>query len=206
MSRIDLMPGRHDGDRRDRRARSGRRRCPSSALRRGGRRRCRRSRTPRCRRARRGASWPPPSWRRCGRSRRATARSRVVALCTSVAVASCSSCVGVEADVARPVEHGDRRRHRAVRADDRLDLGRHLDVGRVRHPVADDRRLERDDRSSRRERVGDLVGRHVDGGAHPHRRERGGDRLARLLAQVGDVGRASCPRSGSARARAPRRR
>ena len=51
-----------------------------------------------------------------------------------------------DSDGAHAVDDGDRRRNRTLAADDRLHLSGHLDVLRIRHPVADDRRLEGDDR------------------------------------------------------------
>ena len=74
------------------------------------------------------------------------------------AVASASSSSRDRPDEQPALVERDGRRHGAGRPDRRLGRGRHLDVVRVREPVADERGLEGDDGGARGERVGDLGG------------------------------------------------
>jgi hypothetical protein len=55
--------------------------------------------------------------------------------------------------------------NRAAVADDALDLDRRGQVLRVRHPMADDRRLQRDHGTPGRQRVGHLLGDDQPAGA-----------------------------------------
>ena len=69
----------------------------------------------------------------------------------------------LEADPWAAAQHGDGGRHGAEVPDELLDPGGHLDVLRIRHAVADDRALQRDDRASVAQRLGHLVGENEGG-------------------------------------------
>ncbi len=75
----------------------------------------------------------------------------------------------LQADSRTTVEDRDGRGHRAALPDDPLDLGRHLDVLRVGHAVADDRALQGDDGSAVDQRLGHFVGQHEVGVGSGHR-------------------------------------
>ena len=64
--------------------------------------------------------------------------------------------VARQADLEAPVEHGDRRRRGALVAHGVLEHQGRLEIGRKRHPMGDDRRLERDDRFVTGQRLGDF--------------------------------------------------
>ena len=70
--------------------------------------------------------------------------------------ASASSAASSSPMRALAVDDGDRRRHGALRAHDRLELARDLEVAPARQPVRDQRALERHHRAPRGERAGDL--------------------------------------------------
>ena len=131
-------------------------RAPERA--RDGRRRSRRSRTPGSRpRARRSSSprpWSPPS-----HPRRARSPGGRAALRTDPGRGGGQRLErrGVQTDEQPPVVDRDGRRHGAIGlADRRLGRRRDLDVLRIRQAVADQRRLERDDRGAVGQRGGDL--------------------------------------------------
>ena len=64
----------------------------------------------------------------------------------------------VESDPQLAVEHADRRRHGAARPYPPLRLAPDLDALARREAVRDQRRLERDDRAARGERLAHLLG------------------------------------------------
>ena len=76
-------------------------------------------------------------------------RSRTLTFTTRRVAGQQLEVVGRQPDLRHAAEHRDGRRHRTVLADDALDLGRHRDVLRVGHAVADDRALQRDHRAVR---------------------------------------------------------
>ena len=68
-----------------------------------------------------------------------------------------------QADAEQPVEHADRRRHRARAPDAPLALEPDRDAFAGREAVRDERRLERDDGPPLRQRLPDLVARRGSG-------------------------------------------
>ena len=105
--------------------------------------------------ARQAASVPPTVVAPTASWTSAAARSRGPTLRASGPKRASSS--SDEADAEQPVEHADRRRHRARLSDATLALEPDGDAFAGREPVRDERRLERDDRPPLRERVPDLV-------------------------------------------------
>ena len=139
------------------------------------------------------APWPPRAM--------TDGRSRTLTFTTDGSLASSSRSDGRQPDPGHAAEHRDRGGHRAVLADDALDLGRHRDVLRVGHAVADDRALQGHHRSPGRHRLGHLVGQ-LEGGTGPSSAQVGYDGVR---AGHGERGRVVAVRRRVSRARHPSR-
>ncbi len=102
----------------------------------------------------------------CGHQPRQVAGGGLVHPAHSCQVVQLLRC---EADVASPVEDGDRGGHSTTGADDAFHLRRHVEVLGEGHAVADDRALESDDRHAGGNRLGNLR-MDVDGTHRPESR------------------------------------
>ena len=119
-----------------------------------------------------------------GTGRAASAQHREIADARLVHVVAAGDQLALaarEPDQRHAVDDRDRCRHGTARANLRLELARDGQALRPRKPVGDDRALERDDRTPRRQRVGHL-------GMHPQPLRRAHSRTLRHPRRHGALG------------------